>query len=164
MDDMKKLFVLLFFINTAVYSQNNPRVNVGSYAGDGTGDVIRNAFIKTNQTIDSTNALLDRIHNGIFGAKALKIGGTNNATIDSIDNDGSGLRFYSNGSPMPVYTPSGNGISISSIKTIAKVVPSAGDTSYFPVPDRCGMIYIDSTGGHVYISKKSGRNNWVKIF
>lgn len=101
---------------------------------------------------------------GVTTLDRLRIGGLLNAIIDSITNDGSGLKFYSNGSPLAIFTPAGNGISISLIKTIAHVIPSSGDTSNYPIPGMPGMVYIDTTGGHEYHSNKSTRNGWIKIY
>ena len=100
---------------------------------------------------------------GLTKMQRLQIGGLAAAIIDSITNDGSGLKFYSNGQPVSMYIPAGNGISISAIKTIPKLVPSSGDTSNYPIPERGGIIYIDSTGGNSYLSLKQGRNNWQEL-
>lgn len=162
---MKKyLFFSLLTISSLIYGQDLPRIYQGIIPNDKKGDNLYITGGKINKSIDSLNAILNLIHHGIFKLNALQIGGNIKAILDSATNDGSGLKFYSNGSPVPIYIPSGNTMSISAIKSIPKFVNSSGDTSVYPIPERGGIFYNDSTGNHLYFSKKQGRGNWIKIY
>jgi hypothetical protein len=161
---MKKILILLFLVMSPLVYSQIPKVNNGTYPGDNSGEKLFYAFAKVNRAIDSLNNIIRKMYSGTMTLNAVQIGGSGTARLDSITSDGSGLKFFSNGNPVPTYIPSGNTIHIASVPTIAKVVPSSGDTSVYPIPERIGIIYIDSTGHHVYVSAKSGRNGWIKFF
>jgi hypothetical protein len=162
---MKKyLFIILLAVSSLAYGQNLPHIFVGTNPNDGTGDNLRTTGLKLNQLVDSANALLYRIHQGLFMLNALKVGGsTGSARIDSITNDGSGIKMYSNGSQIPYAIPSSNVIHLSTYPYIAHVIPSSGDTSNYPIPGMPGMVYIDSTAQNSYLSTGSARNSWMKL-
>jgi parallel beta-helix repeat protein len=84
---MKKyLFLILLLVSSLAYGQTNPTINVGQFENDGTGDRIRNAMIKTNQTIDSVNAILSwmKLANGKYVDATSSIQGQLNALYDLI--------------------------------------------------------------------------------
>jgi hypothetical protein len=55
-------------------------------------------------------------------------------------------------------------LDISAVSTVPVISSAAGDTSLAPIPGKVGNIYINTTGGNVYISIKAVRHNgWVKV-
>ena len=133
-----------------------PAITLGNTLITATGTDINGASSKAPINNSSLTGLTD--------VNALRVGGTSSAVLNSITYDSAGIIIKVNGSPIQTYIPPENRQSISKYPYIAHVISSSGDTSNYPIPGMPGVIYVDTTGGNVYISIKSIRHNgWVKI-
>lgn len=45
--------------------------------------------------------------------------------------------------------------------TVPLIYSAAGDTSNYPIPDKIGDIFIDTSASKVYVSKTAARNGWL---
>lgn len=97
--------------------------------------------------------------NSIVGSGDLTIVGGASFAADSLTVDSLGYSIYNDGEAIPPNIP--DGYTDDPTDLFPEIHAFAGDTSNYPVPDKIGDLFIDTSASKVYVSVSTSRGGWV---
>jgi len=173
------LAMLLSSCNRKIYSGSNrayDTANIGTTANDGTGDPLRTVFIKYNnnwQALDAADidllslsgdnvlVLTTTAATNVTLPTSGTLRGSTTYQLDNLTVSGTTVYGIEGSDSTLFYTPVSMRDDAATLFT--QPISFAGDTSLYPIPDKVGDLYIDSSAGIGYLSVYATRGGWRRI-